>query len=84
MVYRSVNEKKVNIPSYSVKVDDVISLSPKIKKTANVSKILREKSSEILSFLERKGDLGRLVRYPKKDDLQVPFNLQLIIEYYSR
>ena len=79
-----VNGKKVNIPSYSVKMDNVISLSPKIKKTANVSKILEEKNNEILSFLERKGDSGKLVRYPKKDDLQVPFNLQLIIEYYSR
>ena len=79
-----VNGKKVNVPSYSVKIPDVISLSPKIKKTANVSKILEEKNNEILSFLERKGDLGKLVRYPKKDDLQVPFNLQLIIEYYSR
>ena len=79
-----INGKRVNIPSYAVRIDDVISLSPKIKKSTNVSKILEEKNNEILSFLEKKGDLGRLVRYPKKDDLQVPFNLQLIIEYYSR
>ena len=79
-----VNGKKVNIPSYSVKMDNVISLSPKIKKTANVSKILEEKSNEILPFLQKKGVVGKLVRYPKKEDLQIPFNLQLIIEYYSR
>ena len=79
-----VNDKRVNIPSYSVKIDDVISLSPKIKKSANVSKILEEKNNELLPFLERKGHFGKLLRFPKKEDLQVPFNLQLIIEYYSR
>ena len=79
-----VNGKRINIPSYSVKIDDVVSLSPKIQKTANVSKILEEKSNEILPFLQEKGVVGKLVRYPKKEDLQIPFNLQLIIEYYSR
>ncbi|OGH13963.1 MAG: 30S ribosomal protein S4 [Candidatus Levybacteria bacterium RIFCSPLOWO2_02_FULL_37_10] len=79
-----VNGKRINIPSYSVKIDDVVSLSPKIQKTANVSKILEEKSNEILPFLQKKGVVGKLVRYPKKEDLQIPFNLQLIIEYYSR
>ncbi|OGH37898.1 MAG: 30S ribosomal protein S4 [Candidatus Levybacteria bacterium RIFCSPLOWO2_01_FULL_38_21] len=79
-----VNGKKVNIPSYTVKIDDVISLSSKIKESTNVLKILEEKNNEMLPFLERKGDIGKLVKSPKKEDLQVPFNLQLIIEYYSR
>lgn len=80
-----VNGKKVNIPSYSVKIDDVVSLSPQIKKSTNVSLLLEtDEEKEILPFLKKKKEEGTLLRYPKKDDLQIPFNLQLIIEYYSR
>ena len=80
-----INGKRVNIPSYSVKVDNVVSLSPKIMKSTNVLKILEdEKDKEVISFLQKKGDSGKLIRVPKMEDLQIPFNLQLIIEYYSR
>jgi small subunit ribosomal protein S4 len=80
-----VNGKRVNIPSYLVKLDDKISLSPKILKTPNVVKVLEEnRDIEPISFIKREAQSGKLLRYPKKDDLQIPFNLQLIIEYYSR
>lgn len=79
-----VNGNKVSIPSYSVKIDDIISLSSKIKKTPSVLKKLEEKDIEVLPFLKRQADVGKLLRIPKREDLQTPFNLQLIIEYYSR
>lgn len=79
----SVNGKKLTIPSYEVRVDDVITLSPKIQNNATVLENLEEKK-EILPFFKRQGLTGKLVRMPKKEDLQVPFDLQLIIEYYSR
>jgi small subunit ribosomal protein S4 len=78
-----VNNKKVNIPSYQVKVDDVITLSEKAVKNPLVLQALEEKA-ELLPYVERKGSVGKLTRLPKKDDLEVPFNTQLIIEYYSR
>lgn len=80
-----VNGKTLNIPSYSVKIDDVVSLSPKIKLSDNIAKVIEDgKDAEILAFLKKKKEEGVLVRAPKKEDLNVPFNLQLIIEYYSR
>lgn len=78
-----VNGKKVTIPSYQVRVDEVVSLSPKMQKNPKVLEILKEKE-EVLPFLKKQGIAGKLVRMPKKEDLQVPFDLQLIIEYYSR
>ncbi len=78
-----VNGKKLNIPSYAVKVEDVISLSPKIQNNKVVLDTNKEKE-EVLPFLNKKGLSGKLVRMPKTEDLQVPFDLQLIIEYYSR
>jgi small subunit ribosomal protein S4 len=79
-----VNDKKLNIPSYQVRLDDVISLTPKTQKNVQVLKLLEDKGKVIVPFLKRQGLVGKLVRIPKKDDVQVPFDLQLIVEYYSR
>ena len=79
-----VNEKRVNIPSYQVRVNDVISLSPKIQKNVQVLPLISEKDRIILPFIKREGISGKLIRMPKKDDVEVLFDLQLIIEYYSR
>lgn len=75
-----INGKKLSIPSYQVKQDDVISVAPKMQK--QVENL--EETNPTLPFLTKKGLTGKLVRMPKKEDLQVPFDLQLIIEYYSR
>jgi small subunit ribosomal protein S4 len=78
-----VNEKRVNIPSYQVKVDDVVSISTKSQKNPLILQAM-EANKDTLSYVVRKGASGKLVRMPKKDDIEVPFNTQLIIEYYSR
>ncbi len=79
-----VNEKKVNIPSYCVKVNDVISLTSQMQKNVEVLPLLTEKDRKVLPYLKKEGTVGMLLRMPKKDDVQVLFDLQLIIEYYSR
>jgi small subunit ribosomal protein S4 len=80
-----VNGKKLSIPSYQVKVDDVISLSEKMQKNLQVVELAKEEEEKIfLPFLKKQGQLGKLERMPKMEDIQVPFDLQLIIEYYSR
>jgi len=78
-----VNGKTLSVPSYSVKIDDVISLSPKMQGNAKVMELLNEEAV-VLPYLNKKGSIGKLIRLPKSEDLQVPFDLQLIIEYYSR
>ena len=78
-----VNDKKLTIPSYHVKENDVITLSSKMQGNAIVLKQLQE-SPEPLSYLKRENIFGTLVRLPKRGDVEVPFDTQLIIEYYSR
>lgn len=78
-----VNGKKVNIPSFQVKVGDVISLSPKVTENPQVIDALKEEEV-ILPYIEREGLSGKLVRMPKREDIEVPFDLRPIIEYYSR
>ncbi len=80
-----INGKKLSIPSYGVKKDEVVTLSSKLKiKFEEISAIPDQKDLVLPPFLERKKDEGTLLRFPTKDDIKVPFNAQLIIEYYSR
>ena len=78
-----VNGKKVNIPSYQVKVDDIITISDKSQKNPAVLQAMEE-NKDLLQYVKREGASGKLLRMPKREDLEVPFNMQLIIEYYSR
>jgi len=78
-----VNNKKMSIPSYQVKKDDVVSIDAKIQKNPDVVKLLEE-IKEVSAFLEKKGHIGTLKRMPTPADIQVPFNTRQIIEYYSR
>jgi len=75
-----VNGKKLTIPSYTVKTGDVVELGQKIQKNPDVVKLITE-DKVILPYLERKAIVGKLVRLPQKEDVEVPFDIQMIIEY---
>jgi small subunit ribosomal protein S4 len=80
-----VNGKVVSIPSYQVRVGDVISLAK--EKTANipaVRQMLENKDLIYPDWLEKKGTGGKLVKEPTGDEIEKQVNLRLIIEYYSR
>ena len=79
-----INEKRVNIPSYQVKVNDVISLSKNIQNNPGILEAIGKKEMQILPFLKREGMSGKLIKMPKREDVEVLFDLQPIIEYYSR
>lgn len=80
----AVNGKKVNIPSYLLKVDQVVTLSPKAMATPAVKKLLEKEETKVPNYYEKKAAAGRLVRIPNRDDIPTDVNEQLIIEYYSR
>ena len=78
-----VDGKKLNIPSYQVEENSVVSLHTKLQTNPQVIKLVAEKT-ETLPFLSREGLSGKLIRMPKREDIEVPFSTQHIIEYYSR
>jgi len=78
-----VNSKRMTIPSYEVKLGDIISINQTMQKNPDIMKLFEEKT-EIASFLEKKGPIGKLKRLPKADDIMPPFSTRQIIEYYSR
>ena len=77
-----VNGKKLNIPSYSVKEGDLITIGPKFQTEELKTRL--DEQAEIPSFVERKEILGKLLRLPKRDEVANPVDYQLVIEFYSR
>lgn len=80
----TVNDKKVNIPSYRVKEGDTITISSDfVKKNPDTAQLL-EANMEPLEFLDRKATVGKLVRLPITEEITNPIDYQLVIEFYSR
>jgi small subunit ribosomal protein S4 len=79
-----INGKKMNIPSYNVKISDTIMLSSKAVNIEDVKKVLSQKEPKIPGWLRRKAVVGEVLRKPKMDDVIEPISMQDIIEFYSR
>jgi small subunit ribosomal protein S4 len=79
-----VNGRRLNIASYQVKVDDVVTLSPKALEIPYVKKVIEQEDVKIPAWLERKAAVGRVVRIPIRDDVVEPISENDIVEFYSR
>ncbi len=79
-----VNGKKLNIPSYKVKLNDVISLSKTATEIPYIKVLLADKEKESAAWLDRKAALGKVTRLPIRSDIIEAINEQLIVEFYSR
>ena len=80
-----VNEKKVDIPSFNLKVGDIVSLSTKAQGFPLVKEAVEyKKPEELVSWLERKGLVGRVKTLPSRDEIGADIKEQLIVEFYSR
>ncbi len=79
-----VNKKKLSIPSYQVRVDDVVTF--KLEKTAKIPYIEENMAKDLMrpAWIERKASLGKIINMPKRDDFTDEVNLQLVVEFYSR
>ncbi len=79
-----VNGQKVNIASYSVKVNDTIEIKAN-KKAKKVFSDLDErlKTHRVPGWLHREGEVGKVVSLPMGDDLKEAYDPKLIIEFYS-
>ena len=83
-----VNGRKVNIPSYQVDAGDVITLR---ERTRKVQQILDSVASvggrggvPAWLALDANNLKGTVVTLPKRDDVQMPIDEQLIVELYSK
>ena len=83
----TVNGGRVDIPSYQVRMGDVIRVKNRAKSLDLIRGYMAESSREIPDFLSRsdaqipEGIVGRL---PAVDDVSIPVQTQLIVELCSR
>jgi small subunit ribosomal protein S4 len=83
----TVNGRKVSIPSYALKVNDVVSI-----KNNNVSRQLATKNLETSTSravpdwmsLNKEEFKGTVMRIPSRDEIQPIANEQAVVEFYSR
>lgn len=82
-----VNGKKVNIPSYLVKVGDVITVREN-KKDNNTLKLNAEETANrpVPTWLERNTESlsGKVIRLAVREDIDIPIEEHLIVELYSK
>lgn len=81
----TVNGSKVDIPSYRVKVGDVISLKEQSMEHPAVKASLEAINNrvEFVTFDENK-KAGTFVRMPERSELNADINESLIVEFYNR
>jgi small subunit ribosomal protein S4 len=82
-----VTGRKVNIPSYEVSVGEEITIRESSRKLA-----VLEQAKEFASHqnppnwleIDRENFKGRILSLPKREEIQMPVNEQLIVELYSK
>jgi len=82
-----INGKKNNIPSALVRVEDEISIREKSRNIAFVKESLDSAARKgTLAWLSVDADKysGKVVAYPKREQISIPIQEQLIVELYSR
>ncbi|MCD8095087.1 MAG: 30S ribosomal protein S4 [Ruminococcus sp.] len=82
-----VNGKRVDIPSYRVKVGDVIALSEKSKKSEKFKQIIENVSDRLIPTwldADKANQTAKVLRVPVKDDLDYEVEEHLIVELYSK
>jgi small subunit ribosomal protein S4 len=82
-----VNEHKLNIPSFQVRVGDVVALTPHAGKNAGVTASVESvKGRGVPKWLELDAAAmkGKVLSLPARDDVNFPIQEQLIVELYSK
>lgn len=82
-----INNRRVTIPSYGLKVGDTISLKEKAKKSKLMETLvvtLKKYETPSWLALDKEKLEGRVLRQPGPDDLGDLAPIGLIVEFYSR
>ena len=82
-----VNGKKVNIPSYLVKVGDVITVRENKKDNSTIKVNVEESAKRpVPAWLEKDTEnlSGKVIRLASREDIDIPIEEHLIVELYSK
>ncbi len=81
----TINGRRVNVPSYQVRDNDVIA----IKATSKATGVIRdatELTSAVPAWLQADHDglTAKVLRHPERSEIDTPVQEQLIVELYSK
>ena len=82
-----VNGHKVNIPSYQVSVGEEIAIregSSKLQILEQSKEFASHQNAPTWLEIDRDNFKGKLLSLPKREEIQLPVNEQLIVELYSK
>ncbi|MEN3013318.1 MAG: 30S ribosomal protein S4 [Endomicrobiia bacterium] len=82
-----VNEKKVNIPSYLVKIGDKIELEESMRDNIHIKKSLQMFGGRLPSWIKYTDEnnfSAEIVSMPNLEEISFPVNETLIVEFYSK
>ncbi|AFM39583.1 SSU ribosomal protein S4P [Desulfosporosinus acidiphilus SJ4] len=83
----TVNGRRVDIPSYSVRVGEVIAVKEGSKSSPRMKQILENLGTRTVPgwlSLDANAAAGTVVALPTREDIQLPIQEHLIVEKYSR
>jgi small subunit ribosomal protein S4 len=80
-----VNGKKVDIPSYSLRAGDIVTVKSASAKNATILHAMEEvKGRGVPAWLTFDGDAGKVMSLPTREQINLPVQEQLIVELYSK
>jgi small subunit ribosomal protein S4 len=82
-----INGKKVNIPSYTVRVGDMVSVKEPSRQLGRVQAAVegaQRRGIPDWAEVDRESCSGRIKILPSRNDLTMPINEKLIVELYSK
>ncbi len=82
-----VNGKKVDIPSYLLKEGDVVSIKAKSLDSDKIKAVLEANASRpVPTWLDKdaENNSAKITRMPEREEIGVPVEEHLIIEFYSK
>jgi len=82
-----LNGKKVNIPSIILRVGDVVTVRDESRENPKIKELIERASGQTTPKwleVERPTNTAKVLAIPSRDDIDFPFEEQLIIELYSK
>jgi small subunit ribosomal protein S4 len=80
-----VNGKRIDLPSYLLEGGDTISIVEKMRNNVHIVESVESNSSyPVYLSVDKANKSAKLVRLPEETEVQVPVNVQLVVEFYNR
>ena len=83
----TVNNQKVDIPSYLLKAGDVVAIKAKSRDSVKIKAVLEANASRPVPTwleLDRENYCAKVVSLPTRDQIDTPVEEHLIVEFYSK